>query len=54
MVQDSPSRSPWSPPAELGSAMVPLAHGLSCKPSAVGVLGGEAKERWEAMPVLKP
>lgn len=34
--------------------MAPLARRLSCKPSAVGVLGGEAKERQEAMPILKP
>ena len=34
--------------------MAPLARGLSCKPSAVGVPGGEAKERREAVPILKP
>lgn len=37
-----------------GSVMAQLAHGLSCKPSAVGVPGGEAKERREATPILKP
>lgn len=36
------------------AAMALLAQGLSCKLSAVGVPGGEAKERGEAMPILKP